>query len=246
MTEPSRRSPWTPAEVVEVRDETSAIRALVLDVTGWPGHRAGQSVDVRLTAESGYATQRPYSLASAPEDPRLELTVERMGDGEVSPWLAREARAGDRLEIRGPGGRSFSWHVEDGGPLLLVAGGAGLVPLRAMLRHRAAAGGDGDARLLLSARAEEDVLYRSELDGFAGEGVAVHLTLTRSQPEDWKGFARRVDADMLAAVGPPASERPRVYVCGPTPFVESVADLLVGLGHDPAAIHAERFGPTGG
>ena len=163
MTTIGRRSPWTPAEVLEVRDETSAIRTLVLDVPEWPGHRAGQSVDVRLTAASGYATQRPYSLASAPEDPRLELTVQRMGDGEVSPWLAREARAGDRLEIRGPGGRSFSWHVDDGGPLLLVAGGSGLVPLRAMLRHRLALDAELDTRLVLSVRTEEDRLYAAEI-----------------------------------------------------------------------------------
>jgi ferredoxin-NADP reductase len=238
LTEIGRRSPWTPAEVVEVRDETSAIRTLVLDVPGWPGHRAGQSVDVRLTAESGYATQRPYSLASAPEDPRLELTVERMGDGEVSPWLAREARPGDRLELRGPGGRSFSWHVEDGGPLLLVAGGAGLVPLRAMLRHRLHQGSGLDTRLLLSMRTEEDQLYAAEVEAWRAAGVEVTVTLTRAG-------GRRVDAAMLAQAGPPPEARPHVFVCGPTAFVELVADVLVALGHEPAAIRTERFGPTG-
>jgi ferredoxin-NADP reductase len=235
LTEIGRRSPWTPAEVVEVRDETSAIRTLVLDVPGWPGHRAGQSVDVRLTAESGYATQRPYSLASAPEDPRLELTVERMGDGEVSPWLAREARAGDRLEIRGPGGRSFSWHVEDGGPLLLVAGGAGLVPLRAMLRHRLHQGSDVDTRLLLSVRTEEDQLYADELEAWRAAGVEVTVTLTRAG-------GRRVDAAMLAEAGPPPEARPHVFVCGPTAFVEAAATHLLRAGHDTERVRTERFG----
>ena len=235
MTEIGRRSPWTPAEVVEVRDETSAIRTLVLDVPGWPGHRAGQSVDVRLTAESGYATQRPYSLASAPEDPRLELTVQRMGDGEVSPWLAREARAGDRLEIRGPGGRSFSWHVEDGGPLLLVAGGAGLVPLRAMLRHRLHQGSGLDTRLLLSVRTEEDQLYAAEVEAWRAAGVEVTVTLTRAG-------GRRVDAAMLAQAGPPPEARPHVFVCGPTAFVEAAATLLLRAGHDAARVRTERFG----
>ena len=235
MTEPSRRSPWTPAEVVGVRDETSAIRTLVLGVPGWPGHRAGQSVDVRLTAESGYATQRPYSLASAPEDPRLELTVERMGDGEVSPWLAREARAGDRLEIRGPGGRSFSWHVEDGGPLLLVAGGAGLVPLRAMLRHRLNRGSGLDTRLLLSVRTEEHQLYAEERAEWEAAGVDVTTTYTRAG-------GRRVDAAMLAEAGPPPEARPHVFVCGPTAFVEAAATHLLRAGHDTERVRTERFG----
>jgi ferredoxin-NADP reductase len=237
---------WLLAELVERVPETPRVASLVLDVPGWAGHRPGQHVDVRLTAEDGYQAQRSYSIASAPEDPGLELTVERINDGEVSPYLVDELRPGDQFELRGPIGGYFTWNTGLTGPLLLVGGGSGVVPLRAMLRHREAAGGDGDARLLLSARAEEDVLYRSELDGFADDGVAVHLTLTRSRPAGWTGFARRVDAEMLAAVGPPASERPRIYVCGPTPFVESAADLLVDLGHDPAAIHAERFGPTGG
>ena len=235
MTEIGRRSPWTPAEVVEVRDETSAIRTLVLDVPDWPGHRAGQSVDVRLTAESGYATQRPYSLASAPEDPRLELTVQRMGDGEVSPWLAREARAGDRLEIRGPGGRSFSWHVEDGGPLLLVAGGSGLVPLRAMLRHRLALDAKLDTRLVLSVRTEEDQLYAAEIEAWRAAGVRVTVTLTRAG-------GRRVDAAMLAEAGPPPEARPHVFVCGPTAFVEAAATYLLRAGHDADRVRTERFG----
>ena len=221
--------------MVEVRDETSAIRTLVLDVPEWPGHRAGQSVDVRLTAESGYATQRPYSLASAPEDPRLELTVQRMGDGEVSPWLAREARAGDQLEIRGPGGRSFSWHVEDGGPLLLVAGGSGLVPLRAMLRHRLALDAKLDTRLVLSVRTEEDQLYAAEIEAWRAAGVRVTVTLTRAG-------GRRVDAAMLAEAGPPPEARPHVFVCGPTAFVEAAATHLLRAGHDADRVRTERFG----
>jgi ferredoxin-NADP reductase len=235
LTQPSRRSPWTTAEVVEVRDETSAIRTLVLDVPGWPGHRAGQSVDVRLTSAGGYATQRPYSLASAPEDPRLELTVERMGDGEVSPWLAREARPGDQLEIRGPGGRSFSWHVEDGGPLLLVAGGAGLVPLRAMLRHRLAQQAQLDTRLVLSVRTEEHELYAAERPAWEAAGVRVTATYTRAG-------GRRVDAAMLAEAGPPPEAHPHVFVCGPTAFVEAAATLLLRAGHDAERVRTERFG----
>jgi ferredoxin-NADP reductase len=229
-----------------VRDETAGARTLVLDVPGWGGHRAGQHVDVRLTAEDGYQAQRSYSIASAPESASLEITVERIGGGEVSPYLTEELRPGDEFELRGPIGGHFAWSVEDGGPLLLVAGGSGLVPLMSMLRHRANRGSDVDARLLLSARRWEDVIYRDELaaqgDGF---GVRLAITLTREQPPDWDGFARRVDADMLAAVGPAPADAPRVFVCGPTGFVESVADLLVAAGHDPAAIRAERFGPTG-
>lgn len=236
MTELGRRRPWIPAEVVEVRDETAWIRTLVLDAPEWPGHRAGQSVDVRLTAESGYSTQRPYSLASAPEDPRLELTVGRLADGEVSPWLAGEARVGDRLEIRGPGGRSFSWAVCDGGPLLLVAGGAGLVPLRAMLRHRLARGAGLDTRLLLSVRTEDDLLYRPELVEWEEAGVEVAVTLTRA------GRRRRVDAAMLAVSSPPPDARPHVFVCGPTAFVETAATLLLRAGHAAERVRTERFG----
>jgi ferredoxin-NADP reductase len=235
LTEIGRRRPWIPAEVVEVRDETAWIRTLVLDAPDWPGHRAGQSVDVRLTAESGYSTQRPYSLASAPEDPRLELTVERLEDGEVSPYLGRELRAGDRFELRGPGGRSFSWDVEDGGPLLLVAGGAGLVPLRAMLRHRLARGTDLDTRLLLSVRTPADRLYGGELAGWETAGVDVHVTYTRAG-------GRRVDAAMLAALGPPPDARPHVFVCGPTAFVEAAATLLLRAGHAAERVRTERFG----
>jgi ferredoxin-NADP reductase len=239
---------WRVATVRDVRPESAAARTIVLDVPDWPGHVAGQHVDVRLTAEDGYRAERSYSIASAPEAADVELTVERIDDGEVSPYLTDEVREGDQFEVRGPVGGHFTWRVEDGGPLLLVAGGSGLVPLMAMLRHRAARGSAVDARLLVSARRWDDVLYRDELEALAGgrEGVTATFALTREQPPAWEGFDRRVDAAMLDAVGPPPAEAPLVFVCGPTAFVERAADLLVGLGHAPRAIRAERFGPTGG
>jgi ferredoxin-NADP reductase len=238
---------WRLGRVARVVEETERARTLELTVPEWPGHLAGQHLDLRLTAEDGYQAQRSYSIASAPEHPALALTVERIDDGEVSPYLVDEVRAGDEIELRGPVGGYFTWQVRDGGPLLLVAGGSGLVPLMAMLRHRAARASSVDARLLVSARSPADVLYREELARLeGGDGVAVHQTLTREQPAGWTGFARRIDAEMLAAVGPPPEAEPRIYVCGPTAFVERAADLLVALGHDQAAIRAERFGPTGG
>ncbi|MGO9488626.1 MAG: ferredoxin reductase [Solirubrobacteraceae bacterium] len=233
--------------VLETAEETTHAKTIQLGDPDWPGQLAGQHVDVRLTAEDGYQAERSYSIASAPEEPGLALTVERIDDGEVSPYLADELRPGDQLEVRGPVGGHFTWRVEDGGPLLLVAGGSGLVPLMAMLRHRAARQDGVDARLLASSRSLDDLLYRDELTRMADQhGVNVQLTLTRATPPGWTGFDRRVDAEMLASVGPPVEARPRIFVCGPTPFVESVADALVGLGHPFAAIHAERFGPTGG
>jgi ferredoxin-NADP reductase len=239
---------WRVATVRAVRSESAAARTIVLDVPDWPGHVAGQHVDVRLTAEDGYQAERSYSIASAPEAADVELTVERIDDGEVSPYLTDEVREGDQFEVRGPVGGHFTWRVEDGGPLLLVAGGSGLVPLMAMLRHRAARGSAVDARLLVSAGRWDDVLYRDELQALAGgrEGVGATFALTREQPPAWEGFDRRVDAAMLEAVGPPPAEAPLAFVCGPTAFVERAADLLVGLGHAPRAIRAERFGPTGG
>jgi ferredoxin-NADP reductase len=228
--------------------ETAHAATIVFDVPGWSGHTAGQHVDVRLTAEDGYQTERSYSIASAPEDPRLALTVERIDDGEVSPYLVGELQVGDEIELRGPVGGHFTWRVENGGPLLLVAGGSGLVPLMAMLRHRAAQRSAVDARLLVSARAWEDVLYRDELARLAdeSESLDVHYTLTRAVPPGWTGFDRRIDAEMLSVIGPGAADEPCIFVCGPTPFVERAADLLVAMGHDPGAIRAERFGPTGG
>ena len=237
---------WRLATVHELVAETAHATTIALELPGWPGHRAGQHVDVRLTAADGYQAERSYSIASAPESELLSLTVERIDDGEVSPYLVGELRPGDELELRGPIGGPFTWRVEDGGPLLLVAGGSGLVPLMAMLRHRRARASTIDARLLLSARSLADVIYRDELATLAaGPGLAIHQTLTRERPDGWTGFARRVDGEMIADVGPTPAERPLIFVCGPTPFVESVADALGGLGHDPAAIRTERFGPTG-
>ena len=237
---------WRLAAVRELVEETAHAKTLMLDVPGWPGHIAGQHVDVRLTAEDGYQTERSYSIASAPEEAGLALTVERIDDGEVSPYLVDELRSGDELELRGPIGGHFIWRIEDGGPLLLVAGGSGLVPLMSMLRHRSARRSVIDARLLVSARSVEDVLYREELATLAtGDGLAVHETLTRERPRGWTGFARREDSQMLALVGPGPATGPRIFICGPTAFVERAADLLVELGHDPASIRAERFGPTG-
>ena len=237
---------WRVATVREALEEAAHARTLVLDVPGWSGHVAGQHLDVRLTAEDGYQAERSYSIASAPESDQICLTIERIDDGEVSPYLTDEVRAGDQFEVRGPVGGHFTWRVQDGGPLLLLAGGSGLVPLMAMLRHRAAQHDSVDARLLVSSRGLPDILYRAELARLAeGDGLVVHHTLTRAAPEGWEGFSRRIDAEMLKAVGPEPGERPRIYVCGPTAFVERAADLLVELGHPPAAIHAERFGPTG-
>jgi ferredoxin-NADP reductase len=235
---------WQVVTVRDLREETAETRTLVLDVPEWRGHLAGQHVDVRLTADDGYQAERSYSIASAPESPHLELTVEHVPDGEVSTYFVEDLVDGDQFELRGPIGGHFTWRVEDGGPLLLVAGGSGLVPLMAMIRHRAARGSDVDTRLLLSSRRLHEVIYRDELAGLNGVGVTI--TLTREQPDGWMGYGRRVDAEMLEAVGPPPSAMPRVFVCGPTGFVEQAADLLVALGHDPAAIRAERFGPTGG
>ena len=240
------RLTWQLGRVVELLDETDRVRSIVLDLPEWPGHRAGQHVDVRLTAEDGYQAQRSYSIASAPEDESLVLTVERLDDGEVSPYLADELRPGDELELRGPVGGYFVWEESLGGPLFLVAGGSGVVPLRAMLRHHAAIGSDVPVRMLYSARALEEVIYREELDLLAASHeVDVRFTLTREWPAGWQGYRRRIDRALLQEIAWPAAERPLVYVCGPTGFVELAAGTLVELGHDPARIRTERFGPTG-
>jgi ferredoxin-NADP reductase len=242
------RLTWRIGEVVETRPETPRTRSLFLEVPGWEGHRAGQHVDLRLTAEDGYQAQRSYSIASAPEVGRLALVVERLEDGEVSPYLADELRVGDRLELRGPIGGWFTWGAKEGGPLLLVAGGSGIAPLMAMIRHRAAAGSDASCRLLYSSRSREDTLYAEELDYLAAEDPTLEVfhALTRSQPPGWTGYSRRIDREMLEEVAPSPEERQLVFVCGPTPLVETVATALVELGHDPARVKTERFGPTGG
>ena len=239
------RLTWQLADVVGVAAETPDVKTIAFDVPGWPGHRAGQHVDVRLTADDGYQAERSYSIASAPDGTRVELTVVRIGDGEVSPYLTDQLRPGDQIELRGPIGGYFVWEPPLGGPLLLVAGGSGVAPLMAMIRLRAAAGSDVDTRLLLSSRGWDDVIYRDELQRLNGGSLRVVHTLTATQPPGWTGYARRVDAEMLAEVGPGPAEHPRVYVCGPTPFVEAVAEALVHLGHQPQHIKTERFGPTG-
>jgi len=240
------RLTWQLAELVEVVAETPHVKTIVFDVPGWPGHRAGQHVDVRLTAEDGYQAERSYSIASASDGTRVALTVQRLEDGEVSPYLTDELRPGDKIELRGPIGGYFVWEPSEGGPLMLVAGGSGIVPLMAMIRTRAAADDDTETRLLYSTRSQDDAIYRDELERLSGNGLTVVHTLTDSQPPGWTSYARRVDAGMLAEVTPAPAERPRFYVCGPTPFVEAVAESLVQLGHDPRAIKTERFGPTGG
>jgi ferredoxin-NADP reductase len=233
-----------------VRDETARARTLVLDVPQWPGHRAGQHVDVRLVAEDGYQAQRSYSIASAPEDASIALTIERIANAEVSPYLCEVLGVGDGLEVRGPIGGYFMWDISLGGPLLLVAGGSGIVPLMAMLRHHARADASVRARvpvrLLYSVRTWEDVIYREELELLAQRPeVQVTFTLTRDLPLGWQGYRRRIDQTMLEEVSWPASQRPLAFVCGPTPLVESAANLLVELGHHPARVRTERFGPTG-
>ena len=241
------RLSWQLATVVDHVDETAWTRSIVLDPPAWPGHRAGQHVDVRLTAEDGYQAERSYSIASAPEDDHLVLTVERLDDGEVSPYLVDELRPGDELELRGPVGGYFVWEASLGGPLLLLAGGSGVVPLRAMLRHHRAVGSTVPARLLYSARSLEDVIYRHELMGMADDGeIDIRFTLTRAQPPGWSGYGRRIDRELLDEVAWTPADRPLVYVCGPTAFVETAATALVELGHDPGRIKTERFGPTGG
>src|SRR5690349_18184679 len=237
---------WTIGEVAEIVPETPRVSSIYLDVAGWPGHLAGQHVDVRLTAEDGYRAERSYSIASAPEETRVALTVERLEDGEVSPYLVGELRAGDKVELRGPIGGYFVWRASAEGPVLLIGGGSGVVPLMAMLRHRAAAKSQAAVRLLYSSRTLADVIYRDELERIRHDGVGVFHTLTREKPAGWSGYTRRLDAAMLAEVAWPVADRPAVFICGPTSFVEAAASLLVGMGYPPQSIKTERFGATGG
>jgi ferredoxin-NADP reductase len=243
-----RRLLWRIGEVVEVVAETPRTKSLVLEVSGWEGHKAGQHVDIRLTAPDGYQAQRSYSIASAPKDERLVLTVDRLDDGEVSPYLTEVLMVGDKLELRGPIGGYFVWEAEDGGPLLLVGGGSGVVPLMAMIRHRAAVGSDVPTRLLYSSRSYKEIIYRDELEDLTARNGSLEVihTLTRSKPEGWSGYDRRIDAQMLAEVAWPPEDSPLAFVCGPTPLVEAVGAALVGLGHGAARVKTERFGATGG
>ena len=238
------RLTWQVANVTAVKPETASIRTLILELPDWAGHRAGQHVDVRLTAEDGYVAERSYSIASAPGE-QVSITVEDLPDGEVSPYLVEEVRPGDQFEVRGPIGGYFVWDG-DVKPLLLVAGGSGIVPLRSILRHRARIGSSTPARLLYSARSLDDVVYRAELDGYGkGTGAEVIYTLTRQQPPGWTGYRGRVDDAMLAEVSWPAGQEPTAFVCGPTNFVEAVAAGLVRTGYPPGSVKTERFGGTG-
>jgi ferredoxin-NADP reductase len=236
------RLTWQVATVASVSPETASISTLTLDLPDWAGHLAGQHVDVRLTAEDGYVAERSYSIASAPGE-QVAITVEDLPDGEVSPYLVEEARPGDQFELRGPIGGYFVW---DGGarPLLLVAGGSGVVPLRSILRHRDRIGSSTPARLLYSARSLDDVVYRTELDSYGG-GAEVIYTLTRQQPPGWTGRSGRVGDAMLAQVAWPAGQHPEAYVCGPTNFVEAVAGGLVRIGYPAQSVRTERFGGMG-
>ena len=237
-----RRLTWLTASVAGAVEETPRVRTLDLDVPGWSGHRAGQHLDVRLTAEDGYQAQRSYSIGSAPND-GVALTIERLEDGEVSPYLVDEARDGDQIEVRGPIGGYFVWDGDEPEPVLLVAGSSGVVPLMAMARHRARIGSSTPMQLVYSSRSWDDVIYRDELESL---GLDVVHTLTREQPPGWTGYSRRIDAELLRDVAWPASESPRVYVCGSTRFVDAAADGLLELGYDAEWIRTERFGATGG
>jgi ferredoxin-NADP reductase len=239
---------WELGELVELVQETPRVGSLYLNVPDWPGHLAGQHVDVRLTAEDGYQAERSYSIASPPEDRWLALTVERLDDGEVSPYLVGELKVGDKLELRGPIGGYFVWRAGEDRPLLLIGGGSGVVPLMAMLRHRARATRKPAARLLYSSRTLADIIYRDELDRLAeaDDRLEVFHTLTREKPDGWKGYTRRVDEAMVKDVAWPREQMPAVFICGPTSFVEAAASLLVAMSYDPATIKTERFGATGG
>jgi ferredoxin-NADP reductase len=239
------RLTWLVGTVAAVREETPTARTIVLDVPGWPGHQAGQHVDVRLTAPDGYSAQRSYSIASPPGGTGLELTVQRLADGEVSPYLTEVLAPGDPLELRGPIGGWFVWRAEDTGPVLLVAGGSGVVPLMAMIRARALSGSRAPFRLVYSVREPETALYASELAERArtDAGLEVTYVYTRSTPAGWRMPAGRINADILTA-GQAALPGLSVFVCGPTGFVEAAADLLVDAGHEPGTIKTERFGPS--
>jgi ferredoxin-NADP reductase len=242
------RLAWAPGEVAKVSWETARVKSLVIDVPGWPAHRPGQHVDLRLTAPDGYQAVRSYSLSSAPERGRLAVTVERIDGGEVSPYLVDEARPGDRLEVRGPIGDYSVWEPAVGGPLQLVAGGSGVVPLATMIRTWDAANSAVPVRLLYSSRTSEDVIFRAELEGLASarETLEVVHTFTRSAPPGWTGHRRRIDREMLEEVAWPASSGALAYVCGPTRLVENVAGDLLAIGYPPNRTRTERFGPTGG
>ena len=242
---PGRLS-WQLGRVLDTIQETHRAKSLLLDLPNWPGHRAGQHVDIRLTADDGYQAQRSYSIASAPEDDCIILTVDRLERGEVSPYLADVIEPGDELELRGPIGGYFVWDASLSGPLLLISEGSGIVPLRAMLRHWTAARPRVEVRLLHSARSLDDVIYRDELMRLAAfEEVDMRVALTQAWPEGWRGHRGRVDRDFLKSTAWPPHDHPRIYVCGPTAFVDSATAALVESGQRPNTIKTERFGATG-
>jgi len=246
--EPVRRLAWQIATVREIVVETPRVKSVILHVRDWQGHRPGQHVDIRLTGEDGYQAQRSYSIASPPDNELLALTVERLERGEVSPYLVDDLGTGDQFELRGPIGGYFVWTAADGGPLWLVAGGSGIAPLMAMLRHRERNANRTPAILVYSSRSLEDIIYRRELDAMArrDSGLRVVHTLTRQQPIGWTGRRGRIDRALLAETCFPPAQKPKIFVCGPTPFVEDVARFLVELGQEPLLIKTERFGPSGG
>ena len=242
------RVTWRTASVVGLHDETATARTLALVAHDWPGHVAGQHVDVRLTAADGYSAVRSYSIASAPSlDGRIEITVERLPNGEVSPYLMQEVMVGDELELRGPLGGWFVWRSDQTEPIQLVAGGSGIVPLMAMLRSRRSAGSSAPFRLLYSVREPETVFYCDELRALSNQGDSVVITYayTRATPKDWPRPAGRIDAPLIATGTWPSTLRPTSYVCGPTSFVEHATEVLIAAGHDREKIRTERFGATG-
>ncbi|MGA7325125.1 MAG: ferredoxin reductase [Rhodomicrobium sp.] len=238
---------WLAAEVREVRIETPRVKTLMLDVPGWPGHVPGQHVDVRLTAEDGYQAERSYSIASPPEEEGLALTVELVENGEVSDYLVNEAREGDQFSVRSPIGGHFVWTIAKGGPLLLIGGGSGIVPLMCMIRHRQRQVAKVPTALLYSSRTVTDIIYRAELEALTGKEPALQITttLTRDKPSNWAGPTRRIDKAMLVASGFGPAPAPKIFICGSNSFVESVSSKLIELGHDPLLIKTERFGPSG-
>lgn len=240
---------WQIATVKAIKRETPKVKSITLTLPNWAPHRAGQHYDIRLTAEDGYQAQRSYSIASEPERTgEIDLTVEKIEDGEVSPYIHDVLTVGDKLEVRGPIGGYFVWEAKMGGPVLLIAGGSGVVPLMAMIRHRAAAGSKTPVRLLFSSRMPDDAIYYDELEKLRSkmDGLEVFHTFTRVQPPGWKGYARRIDKEMLSEVAKPLGKSPQIFICGPTPLVEAAADTLVQIGIPAGRVKTERFGPTGG